>query len=134
MALDTCQRGLVQISLMITVGLSGFLRPSEMFDLQGGDIQAPALGITTHDSLLLFPEERPPRSKVGTSDISLLLHSSWLKRTEPTLAILYRRQHPKKEEAKQHHPNEGGEGEAAPPKRKRRSSTDTKDPHYLNVP
>ena len=42
-----------------------------------GDIQAPALGITTHHSFLLFLEERPQPSQ-GTSDNSLLLDSSWL--------------------------------------------------------
>ena len=75
---DLCQRGLVQKSLMITVGPSGYLRPSEMFNLQGGDIQAPALGITTHFSLLLFQEERLHRSKVGTSDNRLPLDSPCL--------------------------------------------------------
>ena len=30
------------MALMITVGLSGYLCPSEMFNVQGGDIQAPS--------------------------------------------------------------------------------------------
>ena len=91
MILDFCQRGLVQMSLMIAVGLSGYLRVSEMFNLQGGDEKAPSLGITAHHSLLLFPEQHPQRCKVGKSDNSLLLDSSWLKGIEPMLAILARR-------------------------------------------
>ena len=85
---DLCQRGLVQLSLVITVGLSGYLRPIEMFSLQGVEIQAPALGITTHNSLLLLQEERPQRSKVGTSDNSLLLDSPWPNGIEPMLVVL----------------------------------------------
>ena len=68
-----------------------FVYVGKMFNLQGGDIQAPVLGITTHCSLLLYPEERPQRSKVGTSDNRLLLDSPWLKGIEPMLAILARR-------------------------------------------
>ena len=63
--LDLCQRGLVQMALMVTVGLSGYLRPSEMFNFQGGDIQAPGPGVTTHSSLLLFPEERSGAAKLA---------------------------------------------------------------------
>ena len=48
-----------------SVGLSGYLRPSEMYNLQGGDIQAPALGMTTQCSLLRFPKARPQSSSVG---------------------------------------------------------------------
>ena len=75
--------------------LSGHPRLSDMFNLQGDDMQAPALGITTHYSLLLFPEERPQCSTDGTSDnkqsATRLTGAEGLPRlkgTEPMLAIL----------------------------------------------
>ena len=41
-----------------------------------------------HYNLLLFPEERPQRYKVGTTDNSLLPDSSWQKGIDPMFAIL----------------------------------------------
>ena len=89
MGWSSSQRGLVHTALITTVGLSWYPASRRRCSTyKGGDTQLPAMGITTHHRLLLLPEERPRRSKVGTSDNSLLLDSPWLKEIEPMLAIL----------------------------------------------
>ena len=54
--LDLYQRGTVQMPLMITVRLKEYLRPSEMFNLQGGDTGTSAGNHVTLQSVVFCPK------------------------------------------------------------------------------
>ena len=71
----------VQMAVMTLLMFSADLRPGEAFNMLQGDIAPPAAGVPPYFSLLIFRAENPERSKIGTSDNSILLdhlHLQWM--------------------------------------------------------
>ena len=56
----------------VLIAFGAYLRPSEAMSLQKQDLIPPETGISRHWSLLIYPEERPERSKTGLKDNALL--------------------------------------------------------------
>ena len=88
MMVSLCSRGHPVMALLVALALSGYLRPSEVFSLTKGDVIPPARNISMYHGLLLFPEEKPQRSKVGTSDNSIFLDQLWVQGLMPALEAL----------------------------------------------
>ena len=66
------------MGLMVLWMVVLYLRPSEALGIQRGDIQMPVKSIGKHAHVILFPEERPDRSKTYTANDSIELHCPWL--------------------------------------------------------
>lgn len=69
----------LQMALFTMIGLSSYSRPGELLRCRVCDLVRPSPTITEHWALLLNPEEKPERSKVGEFDDSVLLDSHYLK-------------------------------------------------------
>ena len=70
-------RGQWQMGMMTVLMVCAYLRPGECLTIRRGDLVRPTASTGAFWSLLLFPEERPERSKVGAKDDSLLLDTRW---------------------------------------------------------
>ena len=55
-----------------------YLRPSEALTIRRGDLQRPVRGVARNWHLLLFPEERPDRSKVYAANDSIEFDCAWI--------------------------------------------------------
>ena len=56
----------------VIVGFGAYLRPSENMSIKREDLVRPEPGMSQYWSMLIYPEERPERSKTGTKDNALL--------------------------------------------------------------
>ena len=65
------------MAMMTVLMVCAYLRPGECLTVRRGDLIRPMASSGSYWSLLLFPEERPERSKVGAKDDSLLFGTPW---------------------------------------------------------
>ena len=65
-----------------------YTRPSELLSVRRRDIQRPVKGMTSRYQLLLFPEERPSRSKTYAANDTIEMHCEWAPWLEQTAAAL----------------------------------------------
>ena len=79
------RRGYLQMALFTMMGLSAYTRPGELLRCRVYSLVKPSPTITEFWTLLLNPEERPERSKVGEYDDSVALDSPYLKGWGPVL-------------------------------------------------
>eukprot|EP00959_Pyramimonas_sp_CCMP1952_P296648 6205736-Pyramimonas_sp.AAC.1 len=63
------------MGLSVMIGVSCYLRPSELPSLASKNLVAPAAPASQHWSLLLQPSEGDKRSKTGGADDSLTIDS-----------------------------------------------------------
>ncbi|CAK8994704.1 unnamed protein product [Durusdinium trenchii] len=84
-ALELKRLGHLQMAVFTLVGLSSYSRPSELLRCRAFSLVKPSPGITEFWSLLLNPEERMDRSKVGEFDDSIALDSPWMRPWAATL-------------------------------------------------
>ena len=73
------------MALFTMVGLSSYSRPSELLRCRVFSLVKPSPTITEFWTLLLNPEEREDRSKVGEYDDSVAVDSPFLKSWAPPL-------------------------------------------------
>ena len=79
------RRGYLQMALFTMMALSAYCRPGELLRCRVYSLVRPSPMITEFWTLLLNPEERPERSKVGEYDDSVALDSPYLKSWGPIL-------------------------------------------------
>ena len=77
LAWDLARRGHWLMAVKVMVDLSAYLRPNDGFSMQRRDLVPPVAGVTQCWSLLLYPEERLARSKVGAFDDSIMMDSTY---------------------------------------------------------
>ena len=65
-----------------------YMRPGEGLQLRREDLIAPAPGVLTSWSILLFPQERAASSNVLAKDDSLIMDSAWMKWWDKVLPVL----------------------------------------------
>lgn len=73
------RKGYLQMALFTMMGLSSYARPGELLRCRVYSLVRPSPSITEFWTLLLNPEERAERSKVGEFDDSLALDSPYLR-------------------------------------------------------
>eukprot|EP00959_Pyramimonas_sp_CCMP1952_P039869 833590-Pyramimonas_sp.AAC.1 len=66
------------MGLAVMIGVSCYLRPSELLNLTSNDLVAPASLVSQYWSLLLHPSEGEERSKTGDADDSLIIDSAYM--------------------------------------------------------
>jgi len=82
MAVWMAERGHVLMGMATLLGVTCFLRPSEMMGIRRVGLQRPSSSICAHWCLLLFPEEFEERSKTRSADDSIPIDTSevqWMK-------------------------------------------------------
>ena len=84
------QQGETQMAIAVLLGVTCYLRPSELVNLQKMSLVAPAQDITAHWSLLLFPQEAEKTSKTGSKDDSIAIDNKYMKWLNPVWAELSR--------------------------------------------
>ena len=85
---ELCRAGEYRMGLMVLWMVVLYLRPSEALGIQRGDIQMPVKSIGKHAHFILFPEERPDRSKTYTANDSIELYCPWLHWFPTTVDVL----------------------------------------------
>ena len=81
-------RGHYQMAVGTLVAFTAYLRPKELLGLHKADLVRPHAAIGQHWALLVCPEEREARTKVGAADDSVLLDSSVLPWLGAALEVL----------------------------------------------
>ena len=66
------------MAVLVLMCLVCYLRPKEGLGLLRQDLVPPAPGVNKQWSLLVCPEERPDRTKVGDWDDSIAVDCQWL--------------------------------------------------------
>ena len=88
LAVDLAGRGFPQMSLLVLLMVSAYLRPMEGFRILRCDMLPPTANATAVWSLLIAPEEVGKSTKTGTFDESIALDSKWLKFAEVAWEVL----------------------------------------------
>ena len=83
-------RGALPMAVFLLTMVSGYFRPSHLLTLTRGNIIAPAPGLCRWWSLLLFPDDKPLRSKTGLADVGVMLDSPWFQCAVPIFRELAR--------------------------------------------
>ena len=68
---DLARRGFWRMAIFTLWMVTSYFRPSELLGVCRADLQRPVPNMPTHWHFLLFPEERPDRSKVYASNDSV---------------------------------------------------------------
>ena len=68
---------LLSFAIYLMMMVASYTRPSELLSAQRRDLQKPVANVSSHWQLLLFPEERPERSKVYAANDSIELSVKW---------------------------------------------------------
>ncbi len=84
---DLARRGFWRMAIFTLWMVAGYFRPSELLGVCRGDLQRPVPNMSTHWHLLLFPEERPDRSKVYASNDSVEMFSKFCHCLPATVAV-----------------------------------------------
>ncbi|CAK0810365.1 unnamed protein product, partial [Prorocentrum cordatum] len=77
-AVEFARRGMLAMGLAVMIGVSCYLRPSELLNLTSDNLVAPASPVSQYWSLLLHPSEGEKRSKTGDADDSLIIDSAYM--------------------------------------------------------
>ena len=76
-AVQLWREGLYGFAIYLMMMVATYTRPSELLSVQRRDLQKPLTNVSLHWQLLLFPEERPERSKVYAANDSIELQAEW---------------------------------------------------------
>ena len=82
------RKRLYKMGAWVILSYGGYLRPKETMGLRRGDLIAPVIGVTNHWCLLICPEERRDRTKIGESDDSVVWDAEYLQWFNPVLEAL----------------------------------------------
>jgi len=94
MANQMTSRGFLNMGIFTLVAVGTYLRPCQLLSLTVASLVAPMTGATSTWSLLVHPQEKPGRSKVGEADVSILLDGPMLQWMSPVFAEIRRNRLP----------------------------------------
>lgn len=77
LVVELCRMNMYAKAAFLAMMLSTYMRPGEMMGMRVEDLVPPVRGVSSYWTVVVCPQERPARTKVGASDDSIRLDSAW---------------------------------------------------------